>query len=134
MVMSYVCKFKPKLGVLNLEKCLDRGVPPGPLLGQLKNGNDIVLPNGTTVLSSDVRDPDDPGPIFLIIDVPSHDYLDSLLKTKAFHEFQNENSDNQLKLILHFTPDSIVDTTEYTEFINKFSLNVKHWFINGRNK
>lgn len=65
VVMAYICKFKAKLGALNLDKCIKKGVPVGPLLGQLKKGEDIVLPNGDTVLAADVRDPDDPGPVIL---------------------------------------------------------------------
>lgn len=64
-VLAYVCKLKARPGSLDLEKCVDKGVPPGPLLGQLKNGFDVVLPNGTTVMSKDVRGPDDPGPKFV---------------------------------------------------------------------
>lgn len=41
------------------------GVKAGPMLGQLKSGFDVVLPNGTLVLSSDVKTPDDPGPVFI---------------------------------------------------------------------
>lgn len=40
-------------------------MPPGPLLGRLKAGEDIVLDNGTIVRSSDVTLPDDPGPVFI---------------------------------------------------------------------
>lgn len=65
MVMAYICELKPKLGALSVEKCVDRGVTPGPLFGKLKNGEEIVLPNGNVVKPDDVRDPDDPGPIFL---------------------------------------------------------------------
>lgn len=64
-VTAYVCKLKPKAGTLDLEKCVERRVPPGPLLGQLKNGFDVVLEDGTTVMSKDVRGPDDPGPKFI---------------------------------------------------------------------
>lgn len=63
--MAYICELKPKLGTLSLERCVDKGVPPGPLLGKLKNGEDIILANGETVLAADVRDPDDPGPVIL---------------------------------------------------------------------
>lgn len=38
---------------------------PGPLLGQLKCGLDVILPDGTLVLSKDVKTPDDPGPVFI---------------------------------------------------------------------
>lgn len=50
---------------MNLEACVERGVPPGPLLGRLKNGEDVILPNGSVIRSSDVTDPEQPGPIVL---------------------------------------------------------------------
>lgn len=36
------------------EKCLSLGVPPGPLVAELKSGRDVVLDDGTLVRSSDV--------------------------------------------------------------------------------
>lgn len=63
--MCFLCKCKPKPGSLSLEKCLKLGVPKGPLLGKLKNGETITTENGTTVRPEDVREPDDPGPTFL---------------------------------------------------------------------
>lgn len=64
-VMAYICKFKPRKGALSLEKCVDRGVTPGPILGKLKNGEDVILPNGETVYAVDVCEPDDPGPVLI---------------------------------------------------------------------
>jgi len=64
-VMSYICKLHPRPGTLSLEKCLEKGVKPGPLLGQLKAGVDITLPDGTIVLSKDVCSPATPGPTFI---------------------------------------------------------------------
>lgn len=63
--MCYVCKLKPKIGTLSLEACVEKGVPPGPLLSKLKNGEDVVLSDGTLVRSCDVKDPDCPGPVFI---------------------------------------------------------------------
>lgn len=63
--MCYVCRLQPRPGALNLNECVKMGVPPGPLLGKLKAGEDVVLPNGKTVSSKDVCEPDDPGPVFL---------------------------------------------------------------------
>lgn len=64
-VMCFLCECKSRPGALSLEKCLELGVPKGPLLGKLKNGETITLLNGKTVCPEDVREPDDPGPIFL---------------------------------------------------------------------
>lgn len=64
-VMSYICKLHPRAGTLSLEKCLEKGVKPGPILGQLKAGMDVTLPDGTIVLSKDVCSPATPGPTFI---------------------------------------------------------------------
>lgn len=63
--MSYICKIHPRPGALNLDKCVKAGVPPGPLLGRLKGGEDIRLPTGIVVKSSDVCEPDEAGPVFI---------------------------------------------------------------------
>jgi len=72
VALSYICQLKPRPGSLCLERCVDRGVPPGPLLGKLKAGEDVTLMDGTVVKSADVRLPDDPGPVFLGTQVFMH--------------------------------------------------------------
>ena len=45
-IQAYICKFLPRVGKLNAELCVDFGVPPGPLFGQLKAGKsfkDLIL-------------------------------------------------------------------------------------------
>lgn len=63
--MVYVCKLQPRPGALNLSKCVEMGIPPGPMLGKIKNGEDVELANGTVVSAKDVCEPDDPGPLFI---------------------------------------------------------------------
>lgn len=63
--ISYICKLQSRPGTLSLEKCVERGVTPGPLLGKLKNGHDVTLDNGTLVKADDVRGVSDPGPVFM---------------------------------------------------------------------
>lgn len=52
---------KPLQGALQFEKAQALGVPKGPLLGQLKNGNDIRLEDGTMIRSKDVTNPPQKG-------------------------------------------------------------------------
>ena len=54
-----------QLGALLPEKCKALGVPKGPLLGQLKNGQDVTLSCGKVVKASEVTTPSDPGPVFI---------------------------------------------------------------------
>ena len=51
--VCYVCKTKRDVDRLNLEACVDRGVPTS-LLWKLKNGEDVTLPNGEVVHFTDV--------------------------------------------------------------------------------
>ncbi|CAM5212987.1 Ribonuclease Z OS=Ureibacillus acetophenoni OX=614649 GN=rnz PE=3 SV=1 [Ureibacillus acetophenoni] len=58
---------KPLPGELLIEKARELGVPKGPLLGKLKNGEDITLENGTVVLSNDVTSPPKKGLIVTVL-------------------------------------------------------------------
>lgn len=64
-MLCYICRPKPKPGTLIIEKCIDFGVPPGPLLGKLKSGQDVTLSTGKIVKASDVTTPLDLGPVFI---------------------------------------------------------------------
>ena len=136
--MAYICRLKAKPGALSLEKCVDKGVPPGPLLGQLKNGNDVKLANGTIVYANEVRAPDDLGPIFCILDIPNEEYLDSLIENQhLFEKFaatEESVSDHHASIILHFTPKHIMDNPIYKQFMDTFSENTTHLILNGTNK
>lgn len=48
-----------------MKKCAEKGVPKGPILGRLKNGETITLDNGVVVKPEEVCEPGDPGSAFL---------------------------------------------------------------------
>ena len=111
--LAYYCRLHPKAGTLLPERCFELGVPPGPLYGQLKNGQDVTLPDGRVVLAADVRIPDDPGPAFLIVECPDESYLDNFVsepKLCRLHPGQ-EGSDPLAtpQVIVHFTSDEVVE-------------------------
>ena len=54
-------------GELLIEKAVALGVPKGPLLKQLKNGEDVILEDGTVVNSRDVVGPAKKGMIITIL-------------------------------------------------------------------
>ncbi|XP_058824529.1 ribonuclease Z, mitochondrial [Topomyia yanbarensis] len=135
-VMAYICKLKLRFGQLSLEKCVDKGVPPGPLLGQLKNGNDVTLPNGTFVKSSDVRGPDDPGPVFIFIDIPNEAYLKDLEeKNIHFAPYQCTATDdsNQAMYVVHFSPLEVMNNPHYKKFMDRFTPSTLHIALNAIN-
>lgn len=54
---GYRIEQKPLPGALQFERAKALGVPKGPLLGELKNGKDVTLEDGTIVRSKDVTEP-----------------------------------------------------------------------------
>ena len=109
--LSYICRLHPKQGALLAEKCVELGVPPGPLYGQLKNGEDITLPCGRLVRAVDVRTPDDAGPVFLVVECPDESYLDDFLSQPQLLKLQQISGATELEapqVIVHFTPIEVI--------------------------
>ncbi|XP_002004950.3 ribonuclease Z, mitochondrial isoform X1 [Drosophila mojavensis] len=131
-ILSYICKLKPRPGALNLVKCVEAGVPPGPLLGQLKNGQDVTLPCGTVVHSVDVTEPAETALSFVFIDVPSLDYLESL-KAQSEQYKQLANSElTEVALVVHFSPPELTAHAEYLDFMQtNFSAGTQHIYLNS---
>lgn len=136
VALSYICQLKPRPGSLCLERCVERGVPPGPLLGKLKAGEDVVLSDGTLVKSSDVRMPDDPGPVFLVVDCPSLDYVDSLVNNPTFsrHQAAAISDCDVAFLVVHFTPKAVVEDSRYRTWMDQFSPSTHQLVINESNR
>ncbi|CAG9833007.1 unnamed protein product [Diabrotica balteata] len=133
--MAYVCKLQPRPGALCLEKCVQMGIKPGPVFGKLKAGEDVTLPNGTIVRSADVCEPDDPGVVFLVIDCPTVNYLDSLENSQIITNHQKYNKDETqiASLIVHFTPKNVVENPRYKAWMEHFPASTTHLMLNEYN-
>ena len=105
--VSYICRLHPKQGTLQADMCFKLGVPVGPLYGQLKNGEDITLPCGRIVRAVDVRTPDDPGPVFIVVECPDETYLQDFISQPQFIKLQQRSGASELEapqIVAHFTP------------------------------
>ncbi|XP_017111031.1 ribonuclease Z, mitochondrial [Drosophila elegans] len=131
-VINYICQLKPRAGALNLVKCVEQGVPPGPLLGQLKNGQDITLPCGKVVRSADVTEASETALSFGFLDVPSVDYLPSLLAHGKRLQKLGEEQLTEVALVMHFTPHLIASRQDYKDFLaENFSPGTQHIHLNS---
>ncbi|CAL1279777.1 unnamed protein product [Larinioides sclopetarius] len=130
---SYVCKVFKKIGDFNAEKCVELGVPIGPHLLQLKNGEDVVLPSGRIIHSADVLDASCPDITILIADCPSEDFLDSFVNEKQFALYQSPSDVDEITYVFHFSPPDIIKSRNYQTWIQKFHENVQHYILNSSN-
>jgi len=130
-VIAYICNLKSKPGALNLEKCVEHNVPPGPLLGLLKNGIDITLDNGKIVKAKDVCDPNEKPMSFIFLDIPSEEFLTSLqTQFEVFKNFATED-DRDIALIVHFSPANITNNNCYRVFVEKLTNTAEHIYLNS---
>lgn len=130
--VAYICTLKKRLGTLDLAKCVELGVKPGPMLGQLKSGQDVVLPDGSLVMSKDVKTPDDPGPVFIVLDIPDLSYLKETEFTAHFDNDRNP-PENIPALIVHFTPPHVFHHPTYRSFMAMFGPCTRHLVLNAQN-
>ncbi|XP_045448644.1 ribonuclease Z, mitochondrial [Melitaea cinxia] len=130
--VAYICTLKKRLGTLILEKCVELGVKPGPMLGQLKSGQDVVLPDGKIVRSKDVKTPDDPGPVFIVLEVPDLSYLKE--DDFAAHFDNGTNPPESVPaVIVHYTTPHVFNHPTYRAFISKFGSSTRHLVLNTQN-
>uniref|UniRef100_A0A1B6E0U4 Zinc phosphodiesterase ELAC protein 2 n=1 Tax=Clastoptera arizonana TaxID=38151 RepID=A0A1B6E0U4_9HEMI len=134
MSMAYICRLNNRPGTLLLEACVEHGVPPGPLLGRLKAGEDVTLKDGRIVRSIDVKEPDDPGAVFIVVECPSEDFLDSLLEEESFSLYQTSNCENDIPfIVVHFTPSQVMLHPRYKEWMSRFQMSTHHLIVNESN-
>lgn len=130
--VAYICTLKKRLGTLDLAKCVELGVKPGPMLGQLKSGQDVVLPDGTLVLSKDVKTPDDPGPVFIVLEVPDITYLKES-EFSAHFDIPANPRENIPSIVIHYTPPHVFNHPSYRSFLSLFGPTTRHLVLNAQN-
>ncbi|KAG8174497.1 hypothetical protein JTE90_000196, partial [Oedothorax gibbosus] len=130
MTMAFACKGHSKPGRMLLEKCVEFGVPVGPLLGDLKNGKDITLPSGKLVRSKDVVSEEEVCPLFLVVECPSEDFLDPFVSEEKFRPYQEDETQLAF-LIVHFTPSKILNSPKYQKWMQQFPSTTCHLILNS---
>ena len=133
MSFLYLCRLKTRPGELLIQRCIDLKVPPGPLLGKLKAGEDVVLPDGRVIKSEDVMGPEDKGPIFIVLECPSVDSIDSLINNQSVFDNMSDQDLQQISTIIHFTPSQVYKNPKYQEWVQKFGDSAKNLIIDEDN-
>ncbi|CAL7948908.1 unnamed protein product [Xylocopa violacea] len=137
-VICYICKIHPKRGRLLIDKCIEFGIGPGPLLNLLKQGSDVIKKDGIIVRSKDVCEPDKPVTTFIVAECPTEEYLDSFVNHPEFLKYQQvakstEEKNEEVHCILHFTPEKIFTNEQYQNWLQKFPPETEHIILNDEN-
>ncbi|RXG60229.1 Zinc phosphodiesterase ELAC protein 2 [Armadillidium vulgare] len=74
----------------------------------------------------------------IVLEIPSVEYLESLISSSDFDKYKkegtcNEPEENDLKIIVHFSPPEVMKDSRYRQWVNSFPPSVSHLVINSRN-
>lgn len=133
-LIAYLCTLPDLPGKLDPKKCKELKVPIGPQLSRLKSGQDVELSDGTIVRSIDVCGPTLQGPRFLIIECPTQDHLQWLIKSERLTRYQkmrHSGDDRQVDWVIHITPQNVFESKLYDEWLNGFATDCKHMSAMG---
>ncbi|KAL7826657.1 hypothetical protein AOLI_G00318660 [Acnodon oligacanthus] len=132
LVVAYVCKLHPKKGNFLVLKAKELGLPVGtaaigPIIAALKNGKSVTY-EGKEIQPEEVCTPTDPGPVFLVIDCPSAQFIQPLCTNDVLQRYQN--GEDGATLVVHMTPESVLKTEEYQRWIERFPPSTEHMIMN----
>ncbi|RXG73292.1 Ribonuclease Z, mitochondrial [Armadillidium vulgare] len=124
-------------GILSTSKLVSADVPPGPLVDDLRNGLTVTLQDGRIVTPLDVSIHNYKSSSFIVLEIPSVEYLESLISSSDFDKYKKEGTcndpeENDLKIIVHFSPPEVMKDSRYRQWANSFSPSVSHLVINSR--
>lgn len=112
-------------------KLVELRIPSGPHIGQLKNGEDVTLPDGRLIKSTDVllSNADVKQHNVLIVDCSKLSALPSLQNNSLLQKYMKE--EKMLSYCVHYTPQNVLETEEYCAWMHSLGANCSHLIVNG---
>ncbi|XP_063070026.1 zinc phosphodiesterase ELAC protein 2 [Engraulis encrasicolus] len=134
LIVAYICKLHPKKGNFLVAKAKALGLPVGtsaigPIVTALKSGQTVTY-EGKEIHPDDVCTPTDPGSAFLVVDCPSEEFVQPLCSNPQLQRYQTGGSEEPAVLVVHMTPESVLKTDKYQEWMERFPSSTEHLVMN----
>ncbi|XP_073351035.1 zinc phosphodiesterase ELAC protein 2 [Pagrus major] len=134
LVVSFICKLHPKKGNFLVPQAKELGLPVGtaaigPLISALKDGRSVTY-EGREIRPEQVCTPTDPGPVFVVVECPSEEFVESVCNNRQLRRYQTGGSEDPAVLVVHITPDSVLNTDEYKKWMERFPSTTEHLILN----
>ncbi|XP_063309448.1 zinc phosphodiesterase ELAC protein 2 [Pelobates fuscus] len=136
LVVSFICKLHDKKGNFMVLKAKEFGLPVGtpaigPIIAQLKAGKSINF-EGKEICPGDVCTPAEPGPVFMVVECPSEDFITPITENETFRSYQEGKSNNSVVLVIHITPEPILHNSSYRQWMDRFGPQTEHLILNEK--
>ncbi|KAE8575719.1 hypothetical protein XENTR_v10003923 [Xenopus tropicalis] len=134
LVVSFICKLHDKKGNFIVLKAKELGLPVGtaaigPIISELKSGKSVTY-QGREIFPEDVCTPADPGPIFIVVECPTEEFVMPVVENETFKRYQEKKSGSPVALVIHMTPESILHSSRYWHWMKQFGPQTEHLILN----
>ncbi|CAG8487437.1 10121_t:CDS:10 [Ambispora gerdemannii] len=128
--VAYICKGPDYKGKFNPQAAKALGLPPGPLYARLVNGTSVTAPDGSIVHPHQVLSGARGGFIFIIVDIPSVDYIPSLIANRDLSPHQTSEEEMEPGVVIHMLGNGVLEDERYRTWMKKFGENTQHIIAN----
>ncbi|NXL33909.1 RNZ2 protein, partial [Glaucidium brasilianum] len=134
LVMAFLCKLHPKKGKFLAAKAQEMGLPVGtpailPIITALKNGESVTF-EGKELSPEELCTPADPGPVFIVLECPHEGFVNAVCENETFRRYQEGVPENQVALVIHMTPESVLRDSRYQQWMERFGPGTQHLVLN----
>ncbi|XP_034567599.1 zinc phosphodiesterase ELAC protein 2 isoform X2 [Notolabrus celidotus] len=134
LVVAFICKLHPKKGNFLVAQAKELGLPVGtagigPLIAALKDGRSVTY-EGKEIRPEQVCTPTDPGPIFIIAECPSEEFVEAVCTNQQLRRFQTGGDEDPAALVVHMTPESVLNSDQYKKWMERFPSSTEHLILN----
>uniref|UniRef100_A0A8C2WPS4 Zinc phosphodiesterase ELAC protein 2 n=1 Tax=Cyclopterus lumpus TaxID=8103 RepID=A0A8C2WPS4_CYCLU len=124
----------PKKGNFLVSEAKALGLPVGtaaigPLIGALKAGKSVTY-EGREIRPEQVCTPTDPGPVFIIVECPSEEFVEAVCSNQQLSRYQTGATEDLAALVVHLTPESVLSTDQYKRWMERFPSTTEHLILN----
>nr|XP_029492687.1 LOW QUALITY PROTEIN: zinc phosphodiesterase ELAC protein 2-like [Oncorhynchus nerka] len=134
LVVAFICKLHPKKGNFLVAQAKNLGLPVGtaaigPLIAALKDGKSVTY-EGREIHPEEVCTPTDPGPAFIVVECPSEEFVRPICIDQQLSRYQRGGTEDPAALVVHMSPESVLKTDEYKQWMERFPSTTEHLILN----
>uniref|UniRef100_A0A8C7P1I7 Zinc phosphodiesterase ELAC protein 2 n=1 Tax=Oncorhynchus mykiss TaxID=8022 RepID=A0A8C7P1I7_ONCMY len=134
LVVAFICKLHPKKGNFLVAQAKNLGLPVGtaaigPLIAALKDGKSVTY-EGREIQPEEVCTPTDPGPAFIVVECPSEEFVQPICIDQQLSRYQRGGTEDPAALVVHMSPESVLKTDEYKQWMERFPSTTEHLILN----
>ncbi|KAH7104245.1 hypothetical protein BKA62DRAFT_693992 [Auriculariales sp. MPI-PUGE-AT-0066] len=127
--LAYICVGPQVRGKFDAERAKELGVF-GRNRGKLTRGHTVTLDDGTVVTPEMLIAPDEPSATFIVVDIPSSEYIDSLVEAPEFVQHK-AGGQNPAHCIYYRLGTGVLYDQRLKEWMHSFGPNVHHVIAGG---